>query len=165
MKKIKTNAMRLLDNEKVAYELLFFDPEKDAITPAYIAQAISREADRIFKTLVTVSHSGEYYVFCLQLIGELDLKKAARAAGEKSIELIDLNDLLKVAGYEHGGTSPLGMRKLYGTFFDETALSFDKIIVSAGKRGFQIETDPRDLIRVTKGKVVPLLMATKSIFR
>lgn len=165
MKKIKTNAMRLLDKEKISYELLFFDPEEDAITPTYIANAISREVGLIFKTLVTMGHSGEYYVFCLQLTGELDLKKAAKAAGEKSIELIDLNDLLKVAGYERGGTSPLGMRKLYGTFFDETALSFDKIIVSAGKRGYQIELDPRDLIRVTRAKVLPLLMSTKSIFK
>jgi len=165
MKKVKTNAMRLLDKEKIPYELLSFDLEKGPITPEYIAKEIGRDVERIFKTIVTVGHSGEFYVFCLQLIEELDLKKAAKAASEKSIELIDQIDLLKIAGYERGGTSPLGMKKSYVTFFDEHALNFDKIIVSAGKRGYQVEVQTKGLIAVTKAKALSLLMDTKSIFK
>jgi Cys-tRNA(Pro)/Cys-tRNA(Cys) deacylase len=165
MKKVKTNAMRLLDKEKIPYELLSFDLEKGSITPEYIAKEIGRDVERIFKTIVTVGHSGEYYVFCLQIIEELDLKKAAKAASEKSIELIDQSDLLKIAGYERGGTSPLGMKKSYVTFFDDRALNFDKVIVSAGKRGYQIEVPINGLMAATKAKALPLLMETKSIFK
>lgn len=165
MKKVKTNAMRLLDKENIPYELHSFDLEKGPVTPDFIAREIGREVAKIFKTIVTVGHSGEYYVFCLQIIEELDLKKAAKAASEKSIALIDQNDLLKIAGYERGGTSPLGMKKSYVTFFDERALNFDTIIVSAGKRGYQIEVSPNALIAVTKAKALPILMDTKSIFK
>ncbi len=157
--------MRLLEKENIPYELLSFDLEKGPITPDYIAREIGREVERIFKTIVTIGHSGEYYVFCLQIIEELDLKKAAKAAAEKSVELINKNDLLKVAGYERGGTSPLGMKKSYVTFFDEHALDFDKIIVSAGKRGYQIEVQTKGLIASTRAKALPLLMETKSIFK
>jgi len=165
MKKVKTNAMRLMDEEGINYELLSFSLKEDHITPQFIAQETGREVERIFKTIVTVGHSTNYYVFCLQIIEELDLKKAAKAAGEKSIALIDQKDLLKIAGYEKGGCSPVGMKKLYRTFFDEKALSFDKIIVSAGKRGYQVEVPPIDLISVTKGETADLLMETRSIFK
>lgn len=165
MKKVKTNAMRLLDEEGISYELLSFSLKEDHITPQFIAQETGREVEKIFKTIVTVGHSTNYYVFCLQIIEELDLKKAAKAAGEKSIALIDQKDLLKIAGYEKGGCSPVGMKKLYRTFFDQKALSFDKIIVSAGKRGYQVEVMPKDLISITKGETADLLMETRSIFK
>lgn len=165
MKKVKTNAMRLLEDHAISHELLSFNLKADAITPEYIAGEIGREVERIYKTIVTVGSSGNHYVFCLQIIEELDLKKAAKAAGEKSVSLIDPRDLMKVAGYEKGGCSPVGMKKLYGTFYDEKALSFEKIIVSAGKRGYQVEVPVKGLLLVTEGKTADLLMETRSIFK
>ena len=165
MKKVKTNAMRLLEDQNIDYELLSFSLKADAITPEYIAEEIGKEVERIFKTIVTEGTSGNHYVFCLQIIKELDLKKAAKAAGEKSISLIDQRDLLKVAGYEKGGCSPVGMKKLYRTFYDAHALSYDRIIVSAGKRGYQIEVPVEGLLKATEGQTSDLLMETKSIFR
>jgi len=165
MKKVKTNAMRLLDEKEVSYELLSFNLKAESITPDYIAEEIGKEVERIYKTIVTVGTSGNHYVYCLQIIEELDLKKAAKAAGEKSISLIDQKDLLKIAGYEKGGCSPVGMKKLFRTFYDQKALSYDKIIVSAGKRGYQIEVPVKELISVTEGETSDLLMETKSIFK
>lgn len=165
MKKVKTNAMRLLDEKAVSYELLSFNLKADSITPDYIAGEIGKGVERIFKTIVTVGTSGNHYVFCLQIIEELDLKKAAKAAGEKSISLIDQKDLLKIAGYEKGGCSPVGMKKLYRTFYDERADRFDEIIISAGRRGYQIEVPVKALISVTEGETTDLLMETKSIFK
>lgn len=165
MKKVKTNAMRLLDEKEVSYELLSFNLKADSITPDYIAKEIGKEVERIFKTIVTFGTSGDHYVFCLQIIEELDLKKAAKAAGEKSISLIDQKDLLKIAGYEKGGCSPVGMKKLFKTFYDQKSLSYDKIIVSAGKRGYQIEVPVKGLLSVTEGETLDLLMETKSIFK
>ncbi len=165
MKKVKTNAMRLLDEAAISYELLSFNLKQNPITPEFIAKETGKEVERIFKTIVTVGNSGNHYIFCLQIIEELDLKKAAKAADEKSISLIDQNDLMKIAGYEKGGCSPVGMKKLYRTFFDQKALSFEKIIVSAGKRGYQVEVPSKDLLSVTKGETADLLMETRSIFK
>ena len=164
MKKVKTNAMRLLEEKEISYEHLSFSLKADSITPEYIAEEIGKEVEKIFKTIVTVGTSGNYYVYCIQIIEELDLKKAAKAAGEKNISLIDQKDLLKVAGYEKGGCSPVGMKKLYKTFFDERALTFDSIVVSAGKRGHQIQVLSKDLIFVTEAETFDLLNETKSIF-
>lgn len=165
MKKVKTNAMRLLDENDISYESLSFNLKEEKITPEYIAGEIGKDVERIFKTIVTVGHSGNHYVFCLQLIEELDLKKAARMAEEKSITLIDQKDLLKVAGYEKGGCSPLGMKKAYRTFFDQRAETFEKIIVSAGKRGYQLEVPVKGLVSLTGGTTGDLLMETRSIFK
>lgn len=157
--------MRLLDEKEVSYELLSFNLKADSITPDYIAGEIGKSVEHIFKTIVTVGTSGNHYVYCLQIIEELDLKKAAKAAGEKNISLIDQKDLLKVAGYEKGGCSPVGMKKLYRTFYDERADRFDEIIISAGKRGYQIEVPVKALLTVTEGELSDLLMETKSIFK
>ena len=158
MKKVKTNAMRLMDEEGINYELLSFSLKEDHITPQFIAQETGREVERIFKTIVTVGHSTNYYVFCLQIIEELDLKKAAKAAGEKSIALIDQKDLMKIAGYEKGGCSPVGMRKQFPTVFHETVVLFDTICVSAGKIGAQVEVSPQALIELLGAETADVIV-------
>ena len=143
-KKVKTNAMRILDSNKIDYET---DGEHvDGIT---VANAIGRDVNQVYKTLVVQGHSKEYYVFVIPVDQNLDLKKAAKAAGEKNVEMIHVKDINKVTGYIRGGCSPVGMKKLYGTFVNETAQNLDTIIVSAGKIGYQIELKPADLQEVT----------------
>ena len=113
-----------------------------------IAGILGEEPDKVFKTLVTQGKSGAYYVFVVPVKEELDLKKAAKASGEKAIAMIKQKDLLPLTGYVHGGCSPIGMKKQFPTFIHETAQELDKIFVSAGKVGFQIELAPADLINV-----------------
>ena len=110
----------------------------------------------MFKTLVTVGKSREHYVFMIPANEELDLKKAALAAGEKSIEMIPQKELLPLTGYVHGGCSPVGMKKQFKTVFDETVVLFDTILVSAGRIGLQMEVSPDDLLRITGGITAPL---------
>lgn len=164
LKHVKTNAMRLMDKNKVPYGMLTYEVLETGFTPEYLARQIGKDVDSIFKTIVTVGHSGDYYVFVVQLTEELDLKKAAKAAGEKNIELIDQKDLERITGYVRGGCSPLGMKKSFQTFFDEKVNDFKKIVVSAGKKGFQVEVSPDALVSLTRGKVLDLRKETKSIF-
>ena len=166
MKNVKTNAMRLLDKEKIEYMEHDFLPlgEGEEIGYDDIAQRTGVAKERIFKTIVTVGHSGNYFVFVLPGTAELNLKKAARAVGEKSIELLPIRDLEKVTGYVRGGCSPVGVKKLFKTTFDETILTFDRVMVSAGKRGFQIELSPMDLLRATGGALADIKSDTKGIF-
>jgi Cys-tRNA(Pro)/Cys-tRNA(Cys) deacylase len=110
----------------------------------------------VYKTLVTQGASKQYYVFVIPVEAELDLKKAAKAAGEKKVEMIAVKDLLKVTGYVRGGCSPIGMKKLYPTFIDQVAEELETIIVSGGKIGFQIEMRVGDLLRITKGRLADL---------
>ncbi len=165
MKKVKTNAMRLLEEASIPYTLHTYDMKHPVLTPELLAKDIDRDVHLIYKTLVTKSHSGQHYVFCLPLVGELDLKKAAKAAGEKSVELIDQKDLLKLTGYERGGVSPVGMKKQYPTFLHEGCLLLSTIIVSAGKRGFQVEVDPKRILPLLSAETADLLAETKSIFK
>ena len=147
----KTNVMRVLDGKKISYEAHLY--EQDAsLTGEDIAALNGEDPERVFKTLVTQGKSGAYYVFAVPVKAELDLKKAARAAGEKAIAMIRQKDLLPLTGYVHGGCSPIGMKKQFPTFIHETAASFDKIYVSAGKVGFQIEIAPKDLMGVSGAK-------------
>ena len=141
----KTNVMRVLDSKKIFYESHSYDPDP-ALTGEEIAGMLGEEPDRVFKTLVTCGKSGAYYVFVVPVKEELDLKKAAKAAGEKAISMIKQKELLPLTGYVHGGCSPIGMKKQFKTFIHETAKLFDKVFVSAGKVGFQIELAPDDLI-------------------
>ncbi len=165
MKKVKTNAMRLLEEAGISYTLHTYNMKHTVLTPELLAKDIDRDVHLIYKTLVTKSHSGQHYVFCLPLVGELDLKKAAKAAGEKSVELIDQKDLLKLTGYERGGVSPVGMKKQYPTFLHEGCLLLSTIIVSAGKRGFQVEVDPKRILPLLSAETADLLAETKSIFK
>ena len=141
----KTNVMRILDGKKIAYESHSYEPDP-ALTGEEIAGILGEEADRVFKTLVTCGKSGTYYVFVVPVKEELDLKKAAKVTGEKAISMIKQKELLPLTGYVHGGCSPIGMKKQFKTFIHETAVLYEKVFVSAGRVGFQIEIAPDDLI-------------------
>lgn len=135
----KTNAVRQLDRLAAAYTLHEYDIN-EAVSGTEVAALLGQEPDMVFKTLVTVGKTNNHYVFMVPVAQELDLKKAAGAAKEKSIEMIPLKDLLPLTGYVHGGCSPIGMKKQFPTFIDETAVLFDRIVFSGGRRGLQIET-------------------------
>ncbi len=142
---VKTNAMRLFDAAGISYTSHTYDASDGSIDGVSVAHKLGEEPERVFKTLVTVGASRNYYVFVLPVENELDLKKAARTVKEKSIEMIPVKDINKVTGYIRGGCSPIGMKKQYPTVVDETAILFDTIIFSGGKIGFQIEMAPDDL--------------------
>lgn len=144
----KTNAMRILDKEKVVYEMKTYDASDGKIDGISVAKKVGRDENEIFKTIVTIGQSKEIYVFVIPVNKEIDLKKAAKVAGEKKVDMLPLNDLLKVTGYIRGGCSPVGMKKLYKTFIEESAKSLSTIVFSGGKIGMQIEMNPNDLINV-----------------
>ena len=144
----KTNVMRVLDSKKIKYESYSYEANP-TFTGEDIARILGEDPDHVFKTLVTRGKTGTNYVFVVPVKEELDLKKAAKAAGEKSIEMIKQKELLPLTGYIHGGCSPVGMKKQFKTFIHETALNFDTMFVSAGKVGFQVELAPKDLLTVS----------------
>ena len=154
-KEEKTNVMRVLDGKKISYESHSYEPDA-TMTGEEIADILGEDPDKVFKTLVTQGKSGGYYVFVVPVKEELDLKKAAKAAGEKAVSMIKQKELLPLTGYVHGGCSPIGMKKQFPTFIHETATGFDKVFVSAGKVGFQIELAPDDLILVAGCKTADL---------
>lgn len=149
----KTNVMRVLDKAKINYSFRKYE-QNASLTGGEIARLLGEEPEKVFKTLVTVSKSKEHYVFMLPVEKELDLKKAARAAGEKNIEMIAQKELLSLTGYVHGGCSPIGMKKQFKTFIDESARQFDTIMFSAGKVGYQVEIATADAERL-----IPLYFA------
>ncbi len=155
-KEEKTNVMRVLDGKKIPYESHAYDQDA-TMSGEQIAGILGEDADKVFKTLVTQGKSGAYYVFVVPVKGELDLKKAAKAAGEKAISMIKQKDLLPLTGYVHGGCSPIGMKKAFPTFVHESALNYDKMFVSAGKVGYQIEISPADLIAVAGCKTADIV--------
>lgn len=139
----KTNVSRLLDINGIEYKMHEYNEE---ITDGQeVAKLVGKEPYEVFKTLVTVVGVKDYRVFCVPVSSSLDLKKGAKASGVKSVEMLKQKELLPLTGYIHGGCSPIGMKKPFKTYIDETALLFDKIFVSAGKRGRQIEISPLDL--------------------
>lgn len=146
----KTNVMRVLDQRKIPYTARFYEdgegPEGTREYGVHVAQALGQDPRRGFKTLVAKGASGGIYVFEVPVAENLDLKKAARAVGEKSIQLLHVSEINAVTGYIRGGCSPVGMKKLYPTVFHETALDYDTIYISAGKIGAQVELAPRDLL-------------------
>jgi len=149
-KEAKTNAMRILENNGIPYKSLTY-PCEDFIDGITIADMLGQERRRTFKTLVCRAKSTALYVFVIPVDTELDMKKAAKACGERWVELLPLKDVTSATGYVRGGCSPLGMKKNYPTFFDSSALDFDTIFFSAGRRGCQIETAPADVCRVSGG--------------
>ena len=149
----KTNAMRMLDKAGVKYEAMEYVYDENDLDGHHVAEFFGLPYENVFKTLVARGDSGEYMVFCLSVDDEVDLKKAARLAGEKRVEMIHVKDLLNVTGYIRGGCSPIGMKKKYKTFFDEMILLLDEVYVSAGQRGMQLKLDPQDLIDLTEAKV------------
>lgn len=150
----KTNVMRLLDASGITYQEKIYDPETtDGMT---VASSIGENPEQVFKTLVTENQAKEHFVFCVPVNAELDLKKAAKVTRSKSIQMIHQKELLPLTGYIHGGCSPIGMKKAFPTFIDETAQLFDEIYVSGGKRGYQVCLSPMDLSAFTKAPFADL---------
>ncbi|MGN0527974.1 MAG: Cys-tRNA(Pro) deacylase [Eubacterium sp.] len=148
-KENKTNVMRVLDSKKINYTMHCY-ADTDAIAGQDVAKALNENPDMVFKTLVTVSPTKNYYVFLVPVNRELSLKKAAKAVNEKKVEMIKSKDLLSVTGYIHGGCSPIGMKKNFVTTIDKSALNFDTIMFSAGKIGYQVQMSLEDLKKVIK---------------
>ena len=154
----KTNTCRLLEKAKLPYRLCSYDHGDGQIDGPSVAAKLGQDPAQVFKTLVTQAGPGDYRVFVLPCCQELDLKAAARAAGVKAIQMLPLKELTKVTGYIRGGCSPLAMKKQYPTVFDQSCRQFDRIFVSAGKIGLQLEAAPQDLIQLTGAAVAPVTM-------
>ena len=154
-KEEKTNVMRTLEQKKIPYTAHSYDPE-GPIDGVSVAQTLGQPPEQVFKTLVTKGASGAYYVFDIPVAENLDLKKAAKAVGEKSVAMLPQKELLPLTGYVHGGCSPVGMKKQFPTVFHETAEILDTITVSAGKIGYQVEVNPADLMALVGAKTADL---------
>ena len=146
----KTNVIRILEQRGADYRSFFYG-DGEAVSGEEVAKILGEDPDKVFKTLVTVGHSGEHYVFMVPVRNELDLRKAAACVGEKNIAMIKAKELLPLTGYVHGGCSPIGMKKQFRTVIDETAELFDAILFSGGRIGCQVEMSPSDL-----EKLIPL---------
>lgn len=152
----KTNAMRILDKEKIDYTVFSYDVKDDLIDGISVAHKIGRDTKEVYKTLV--GHGKEQtYVFIIPVDKELDLKKASEVANEKKVELVHVKDLQKLTGYIRGGCSPIGMKKLYPSFIQQDALELDDMIVSGGKIGLQIKIAPKDLAEQIQGNFADII--------
>ena len=156
-KEEKTNVMRTLEQKKIPYTPHTYDPN-GPIDGVSVAQALGQDPACVFKTLVTRGASGGYYVFDIPVAENLDLKKAARAVGEKSVAMLPQKELLPLTGYVHGGCSPVGMKKQFPTVFHETALLYGTICVSAGKIGHQVEVKPADLMGLVRAETADIIV-------
>lgn len=156
-KENKTNAMRILDRNKIEYTTHSYQNEDGKIDGIAVAHKIGKDEACVFKTLVTVGHSKENFVFVIPVAEELDMKKAAKAADEKNIEMIHVKDINKITGYIRGGCSPLGMKKVFKTFVHNSALDCETIVFSGGKIGSQIEMNPNDLPKVIGCEFVDII--------
>lgn len=146
MSKLKTNAMRILDSKKIKYNVHSYNVKnKEHVDGVEVANQIGKEVSQVYKTLVAMGSSKDIYVYVIPVNEHLDLKKGAKVAKEKNIEMIHVNDINKFTGYIRGGCSPIGMKKLYKTFLNKSAKDLETIIVSAGKIGYQVELSPIDL--------------------
>ena len=152
----KTNVMRVLEQHKIAYTAHEYPHGKEAVDGVTVAKLLGQQVEQVFKTLVARGRSGGFHVFVVPVAKELDLKKAAKAAGEKSVELVHVKELLGLTGYVRGGCSPVGMKKAFPTVFDESVNEQRAVIVSAGKIGWQIECAPADLIALVRAKTAPI---------
>lgn len=153
----KTNAMRILDAKGISYQWMTYDTEDGKIDGVSVANKVGRNPETVYKTLVTQGSSRNIYVFIIPVEGELDLKKAAHAAGEKKIDMVPVKDIQKLTGYIRGGCSPIGMKKLYPTFIAQEALELENITVSGGKIGIQIELNVEELKNVTEAVIMDLI--------
>ena len=154
----KTNAVRLIQQAGIACREEFYEFDENDLNGNHAAKAIGFPPEQVFKTLVAKGPKNGIAVFCIPVCCELDLKKAAKAAGDKSIELLPVKDLLATTGYIRGGCSPVGMKKKYPTFFDEVCLLFEEIAVSAGERGHQMILSPDDLTRFVGATLVDIIV-------
>ena len=145
----KTNAVRLVEQAGIPCQEVFYDFDENDLSGNHAAKAIGMPPEQVFKTLVARGERTGINIFCIPVCCELNLKKAARAAGDKNMELVPMKELLSLTGYIRGGCSPVGMKKKYPTFFDETAVLYDIIALSAGARGHQMLVPPDDIVRLT----------------
>lgn len=157
----KTNVARLLDHSKIPYELIPYEVDETNLAATHVAEQLGEDISMVFKTIVLTAGPGKFFVCVVPGDADVDLKKAAKAAGYKKAELIAMKELLPLTGYIRGGCSPIGMKKPFPTFFHKTALDFEKIYVSAGVRGLQLKISPQDLIKYV-GATVEDLISTKS---
>ena len=149
----KTNVMRLLDAAGIPYRSKEYEVDESDLSGVHAAEMLGQDPDSVFKTLVLKGEKTGYLVCCIPVAEEVDLKKAARAAGDKKVEMIPMKELLPLTGYIRGGCSPVGMKKKYPTFLDETCELCDRIAVSAGQRGVQMLLRPADLARYVEAKI------------
>lgn len=157
MKITKTNAMRILDKNKLFYNVMTYEHGKDAVAGMDVAAQLNQDPETVFKTLVTISNTKEYIVFVIPVAHELNLKKCAKAAGVKSVEMIHVKDINKITGYIRGGCSPIGMKKQYRTYLHQSCLAFDTIMFSGGKIGLQIQMNPNDLLTLIEAQTADLI--------
>jgi len=153
----KTNAARLLDKVKIKYQLIAYEVDENDLSAVHVASQLNEAVEQVFKTLVLKGDKTGYFVCIIPGAEELDLKKTAKLSGNKSCEMIPMKELLAITGYIRGACSPIGMKKHFPTFIHESCLTFDKIYVSAGKRGLQLHLSPQDLIaevRATSGFLI-----------
>ena len=154
--KIKTNVMRILEQQNIPYTPHEYPHDKEAVDGVTVARLLDQDPDCVYKTLVARGKSGGFFVFCIPVAEELDLKKAAKAVGEKAIEMVHVKELLGLTGYVRGGCSPVGMKKAFPTVFHEMAEIIPTIMVSAGKIGYQIECQPDALIALVGAKTADI---------
>ena len=153
----KTNAIRILEAHKIKFETVFYEVDENDLSGETVALKVSTDPETVFKTLVCVGDKTGHLVFCIPVTTELNLKKAASASGNKKVEMIKLKDLFPLTGYVRGGCSPVGMKKLFPTYIDETAQLFENIYVSAGVRGTQMKLKPDDLLKIVNAFYVDLV--------
>ncbi len=156
-KEVKTNAMRILDKNKIPYEIIQYECD-EFIDGLHSAEKTGAPAEQSFKTLVMQGKSRQYYVFVLPIAEEVDLKAAARTVGEKSVEMIHVKDITAITGYVRGGCTPLGMKKQFPTILHESARNFDRIYVSGGRIGTTIIVNPDDLLSVVRGQYADIIV-------
>lgn len=156
MAAVKTNVMRVLEQHKITYAAHEYEHGKEAVDGASVAKMLGQDPAHVFKTLVARGKSGGFHVFVIPVEKELDLKKAAKAAGEKAVELVHVKELLSLTGYVRGGCSPVGMKKAFPTVFDESVNTIPTVMVSAGKIGYQIECSPADLVALVRASTAPI---------
>ena len=154
---VKTNVMRLLEAAGISFETGTYEVDENDLSGSHAADLMGADHDTMYKTLVLKGEKNGYLVCCLPVDEELDLKKTAKAAGEKKVEMIHVKDMLSVTGYIRGGCSPIGMKKKFPTYIEETAQLYDKITISAGKRGVQVTLSPEAVKEYTNGVFAPLI--------
>ena len=157
-KELKTNAMRFLDTKKIAYEVQAYQCD-EFIDGVHVAEKLGQPLDETFKTIVAQGKSGSYYCFLLPVAEELDLKKAAKSVGEKSVELLHVKDITKVTGYVRGGCTPIGMKKQFMTVVHSSAQELEKSYISGGRIGMQIHLSPTELVNAINGKFEPIILS------
>ena len=157
-KAVKTNAMRLLEAEGIPFHTMEYEVDESDLSGAHVVAQLGLDKDQVFKTLVARGEKKGILVFCIPVCEELDLKKAATAAGDKRVEMIHVKDINKITGYIRGGCTAIGMKKDYPTVLDESANAQEKIIVSGGKNGIQIELTTEDYLKACKGKTADITL-------